>query len=126
MESPNNSWVLPDNYSTPVLPQPIRAGVSSEVLLVITYLLLDLIIFILQQPCFAGVVSKHKPLDENASTKDIVKAFNGLQGDYLNRCLRENIDFANQADINDGEFNKTNATRVSPQIYIDLYLISLW
>jgi hypothetical protein len=28
LESPNSSWVLPENYSTPVLPQPIRSGVS--------------------------------------------------------------------------------------------------
>lgn len=64
------------------------------------------------QPCFPGVVSRHKPLDENASTKDIVRAFNGLQGDFLSKCLRDNIDFANQADINDGEFNKTNSSKV--------------
>jgi hypothetical protein len=68
------------------------------------------------------VVSKHKPLDENASTKDIVRAFNGLQGDFLNRCLRDNIDYANQADINDGEFNKSNASRV-PYLFCRLQLV---
>ncbi len=51
-------------------------------------------------------------LRDNASLKEVVGALNGFYDEYLEGCIRQNLDYANQADINDGEYNKQNATRV--------------
>ncbi len=51
-------------------------------------------------------------MPENASTVQIVHALNNFYDDFLERCIRDNHDYANQMDINDGEFNKQNASKV--------------
>ncbi len=48
-----------------------------------------------------------------ASTVEIVHALNNFYDDFLERCIRDNHDYANQMDVNDGEFNKQNATKVA-------------
>jgi len=64
------------------------------------------------QPCFQGAIAPRKLLHENASLKEVIGAMNGFYDEFLGKCLQDNLDFANQADINDGEFNVKNASKV--------------
>ncbi len=51
-------------------------------------------------------------LRETATIKDVVRALNNFYDEFLEQNIRLNLDHANQEDINDGELNKQNATRV--------------
>ncbi len=50
---------------------------------------------------------------ETASTRDLAVALNGFHNTYLDKCLKDNMVQANQLDINDGEINAKNVSRVS-------------
>ncbi len=51
-------------------------------------------------------------LRETATIKDVVRALNNFYDEFLEQNIRINLDHANQEDVNDGELNKQNATRV--------------
>jgi len=52
-------------------------------------------------------------LEEGASTGQIVNALNNFYGQFLNKCIRDNIDYASQQDQNDHEANIRSATKVN-------------
>ncbi len=52
--------------------------------------------------------------------KDVVYALNGFYDEFLEQNIRINIDHANQEDINDGEYNKQNASRVF-KLHLSIY-----
>jgi len=53
-----------------------------------------------------------KLLRETASLKEVLYALNTFYDEFLEQNIRLNLDYANQEDVNDGEYNKQNATRV--------------
>jgi hypothetical protein len=58
-----------------------------------------------------------KLLRETASLKEVVHALNNFYDEFLEQNIRLNLDHANQEDVNDGEYNKQNATRVSNSFF---------
>lgn len=65
-----------------------------------------------------------KLLRDTASLKEFVGALNTFYDEFLEQNICLNLDFANQEDVNDGEFNKQNMTRVCRLTL--LYLILLY
>jgi hypothetical protein len=51
-------------------------------------------------------------LPETATLTDVVHALNNFYDEFLEQNIRLNLDHANQEDVNDGEYNKQNASRV--------------
>jgi hypothetical protein len=49
---------------------------------------------------------------ETATIKDVVRALNNFYDEFLKQNIRLNFGHANQEDVDDGELNKQNATRV--------------
>jgi hypothetical protein len=103
---------LPENYTTPGQePGAIKSGVRGKrgrgrregVLIPLSNLSL--------QPCFKGTVHA-RLVPETASTRDLAVALNGFYDDYLDKCLKDNMAHANQLDINDGETNTKNLSKV--------------
>jgi len=52
---------------------------------------------------------------ETASLKDVVGKLNGFCGEFLDLSIQLHLDYANQMDVNDGETNKNNASKVGPE-----------
>ena len=51
-------------------------------------------------------------LRDSASLKEVVHALNGFYEEFLEQNIRLNLDHANQEDVNDGEINKQNVSKV--------------
>jgi hypothetical protein len=49
---------------------------------------------------------------ETASTRDLAVALNGFHNNYQDKCLKDEMVLANQLDVNDGEINAKNVSRV--------------
>ncbi len=54
-------------------------------------------------------------LDRGATTEEIVDVVNIFYGEFVTKCIQDNHTHANQLDVNDGELNLRNATKVFPQ-----------
>jgi hypothetical protein len=51
-------------------------------------------------------------LDEGASTSQIVHAINNFYEQFLNKCIKDNIDYAAQQELNDYEANVRLSNKV--------------
>ncbi len=49
---------------------------------------------------------------ETATLKEVVCALNNFYDEFLEQNIKVNLEHANQEDVNDGEYNKQNATKV--------------
>jgi hypothetical protein len=68
--------------------------------------------FLSLQPCYQASAPSVKLLRDSASLREVVHALNNFYEEFLEGNIRLNLDHANQEDINDGEINKQNVTKV--------------
>jgi hypothetical protein len=81
-------------------------------------------VYVLFQPCYQASAPRQGLLPVTALTVEIVHALNNFYDDFLERCIRDNHDYVNQMDVNDGEFNKQNVTKVYVRDFRD-YVINV-
>ncbi len=86
---------------------------------------ITLIPFFLFQPCYQAAPPKGRLLQGTPTLTDVVHALNNFYDEFLGQCIKVNLDHANQQDINDGQFNKENATKVLPFYIVKLPLLHL-
>jgi len=56
-------------------------------------------------------------LAPTASIAEVVTAMNGFYNEFLEKCLRDHLDYAAQQDVNDMEANKASMSKVLPRLF---------
>ncbi len=113
--TPNTSGTWNSNHSTPRdndAPEKPKSGVSI-ILHMFHKKLIIIVISSTLKPCYMASAPPIRLLRETATIKDVVRALNNFYDEFLEQNIRLNLDHANQEDVNDGELNKQNATRVT-------------
>jgi hypothetical protein len=113
--TPNTSGNWGSQHSTPRHeddPTKPKSGVSLLFWIALMLHIRPQYPFSLFKPCYMASAPSIKLLRETATIKDVVRALNNFYDEFLEQNIRINLDHANQEDINDGELNKQNATRV--------------
>ncbi len=64
------------------------------------------------QPCYQASAPAVRLLRETATIREVVHALNNFYDEFLEQNIRVNLEHANQEDVNDGEYNKQNVSRV--------------